>query len=84
VTVTTRRHVPTIYPDVEPVSLDDFDIEDIAAYLKQEGRDCDDGEGCYIVSTDLARIETLVLCGQREQAREEVLALVGEAIGRPL
>jgi hypothetical protein len=78
------RHVPTIYPEVEPVCLSDFDIDDIVAYVKQEGHEVDDGEGVYMGSVDLARIETLVLCGQREQARAEVLDLVGEAIGRKL
>jgi hypothetical protein len=41
-------------------------------------------DGVLIEQGQLSRVETLLLCGQRDAAREHVLALVGEAIGRVL
>jgi hypothetical protein len=41
-------------------------------------------EGLLIEDEQLARVKTLALCGQRESAREYVLQIVGDFIGRPL
>lgn len=41
-------------------------------------------EGLMIEQDQLSRAETLILCGQREAAREMILALVSEGIGRTL
>lgn len=65
--------------DVE-VDLGDFDDDDLIDQLELRG---------YVVSKgvtrhDFERVEHLATCGQIEAARAEALALVGEAIGRPL
>lgn len=78
-TTARRYRVPTATACAE-VSLDEFSIEDIREYLRERET------GCAGIDQpdELAHIETLVVCGQREAAREEALRLVGEAIGRKL
>lgn len=96
-TTLTKAHyrVPTasVYSDVR---LDEFDASDIRAYLahidgdaaqKLEYEDPADGPqmpGVYIREEELGRIATLSLCGQRDAARELVLRIVGDKIGRAL
>jgi hypothetical protein len=46
--------------------------------------DCDYESGLLIDEAQLSRIGTLLLCGQRDAAREHALALVGDAIGKAL
>lgn len=87
----TRRR--THYAHIT-VDLDDFDEDTIADYLRDlgyyvgrssaSGGGADPEEALVIEKEDLARIDTLVLCGQRDSAREAVLQIVSEHIGRPL
>ena len=94
-TTKPRYRVPTcaVYHDV---SLDEFDVQDIRKYLAHI--DCTAGDateyedpadrpkpaGLNISGSDMDRIATLALCGQRDAARELVLQIVGDAIGRAL
>ena len=93
----TRYFSPSVTPHVESVSLDDFDLDEIRKYLDHHDNkalatisDDDDAEygstagGLFIHPADLNRIETLVLCGQRDSARDALCALASEAIGRQL
>lgn len=80
---------PTVTPD--EVSLSDFAMSDILEYVKhKKAVAIEDGEtpradgSIVIPAEDAAHIETLALCGQREYAREELLRIVSEQIGRPL
>lgn len=86
-----KYHCPTIYPEVEPVSLSDFGTEDILEYLKHKGATPDGAAdlmcseaGLWVSPDDMARAETLILCGQREEARLFILGIVGDAMGRKL
>jgi hypothetical protein len=72
------------------VSLNEFDIDEIAEFLRHKGHSVD-GVGASDINDevvidrdDLNRIETLTLCGQRDQAREFALSLISARIGRPL
>jgi hypothetical protein len=50
-------------------------------------RQCHDDEtvsGCLIEEDQLARVQTLAMCGQRDAAREYVLQIVGDYLGRSL
>ena len=78
----SRLRVPTIYPEVEPVSLDDFDIDDIREYLRGSGVDAPSDEDFVIPRDDMNRIETLLLCGQRQSAIDELLRAASEHMGR--
>lgn len=73
-----RYRVPTQTHSVE-VSLDEFSDDEIREYMKQKG-----GVAIEFAPGDLAHIETLALCGQRDAARELALNIVSELIGRPL
>ena len=90
---TPRYRVPRItkYSETE-VSLDDFDLDDIREYLRRQGGGsssspssggADDSDLC-IEKSELDRIETLLLCGQRDSAREWVFEIVSKHIGRDL
>ena len=82
-TTKSRLRVPTIYPEVEPVSLDDFDIDDIKEYLTGKGvSDLPSEEDFVIPRDDMNRIETLLLCGQRQSAIEELLRAASDHMGR--
>jgi hypothetical protein len=77
----------TRYEEVE-VRLDDFETSDILEYLQHRGESlgstgCSD-EGVWVTTDDMARAETLVLIGQREEARLFILGIVGDAMGRKL
>jgi hypothetical protein len=95
--IKARYRVPSYTPECQTVYLSDFDISEIREYLKNHankrgespedfsgepegGSDCD----LVIPSEDLGRIETLAMCGQIEYAREEVLRIVSDHIGRAL
>lgn len=76
------------------VSLDEFGDTDIANYLRHRGyyvsatsaapHDEDADPENVLDPADLDHVEHLVICGQTNAAREEALALVSKAIGRPL
>lgn len=76
-----RTRGASISVDVD-VHLDEFDIDDIVEYLRDNGyqvsKDAAPPEG------DLEHIYTLAVAGQMDAAREEALKLVSNAIGRPL
>jgi hypothetical protein len=82
--------VPTVNVDVD-VSLDEFDDDKIAEYLRHRGYQVYGsgtpvtGDGTEsITSDDLDHIDTLALCGQMEAAKAEALEVVSKAIGRNL
>lgn len=85
--------VPTRIVDA-CVSLDEFDDNEIADYLRQRGfhvsaasrapHHQDSDPENVLDPDDLSHIETLALCGQIAQAKAEALALIGNAIGRTL
>lgn len=89
--------VPRITPEpieLEAVTLDDFDLEDIREYLHRQDNHVPDSApsydqgrtnaSCVITPEELCRIETLALCGQTDHARAELLRIVSDHIGRPL
>lgn len=86
------RRVAKVYPEVEAVTLDDFDIDDIRDYLLNNGtsgdrgfgRSLDDGDDFVVPSDTMNRIATLLLCGQREHAIAELHQLASEYLGRPI
>lgn len=85
--------VPTCSVDAD-VRLDEFCDSDIAEYLRHRGYYVSNtsaaphghqpAPSAVLDPDDLNHIETLALCGQRSAAQSEALALVGNAIGRPL
>lgn len=69
------------------VRLDEFSIEEIHAYLAQRYEDLADlpqQRGLLICDADLDCITTLSIAGHRDSARELVLKIVGDKIGRAL
>lgn len=93
-TTAPRYRVPCIQPEVEEVSLDDFDIDDIREYLRRRDYgELDKPVGAapsgfsdplLIEADDLDRIATLALCGQKHHAQQHLLNLVSEHLGRDL
>lgn len=95
-TYARKYRVPEVEPEVQAVTLRDFDIADIREYLHRvdtksldgpEGNNQEqcDGLGELTLSvSDLSRILTLALCGQSEHARAELLQIVSDHLGRPL
>jgi len=94
---TTPYRAPSIKPHahVDSVSLDDFSTEEIREHLRHKGDlvagtnddDAEDGNtagGLFIHPADLNCIATLLLCGQRESARETLCSLASKVIGRPV
>jgi hypothetical protein len=86
--------VPVAYIEVD-VSLDEFDLTDIAEYLRRNGYKVSPtaaavpdpetgGLGNVLDPDELDRVFTLDLCGQREAAQQIALQLVSDAIGRPI
>ena len=97
-TETKRKYrVPTVSADVD-VRLDQFDDEEIIEYLRHQGHTVNgldisapkealnhkNFETLVISVSELNRINTLAICGQREAARVTTLEIISEAIGRPL
>ena len=78
----SRQRTPTVYPHVNPVSLDDFDIDEIREYLRGSGASVPSDEDFVIPCDDMNRIETLLLCGQRQSAIDELLRAASEHMGR--
>lgn len=86
-----RYRTPTTSVDVD-VSLDEFNLEEIAQYLRHNGYEVsgtpatvtEDGAPNVFDPEDLNHIYTLALCGQLKVAQIEALQLVSQAIGRPL
>ncbi len=87
-----RYRVPRHTEYVE-VSLDNFDNSAIAEYLRHEGyavsgESTQGGDGdtgaLVILEEELDRICTLLLCGQRDAAREFAFGLISDEIGRRL
>jgi hypothetical protein len=86
-TVVRRKQTPRTHVTVS-VSLDEFDEDDIRSYLReQEGEVAEasaDTDGCYIDSTTCNQINTLALCGQKDEAIKLVMEIVSRAIGREI
>ncbi len=87
-----RYRVPHRSEYVE-VGLDEFDNTEIAEYLRHEGYSVSgestqgggaDTGALVIDEDDLDRICTLLLCGQRDAAREFAFGLISDEIGRRL
>lgn len=79
----SRYRVPT-HTEYVTVSLDEFSDEEIVAYMSERGLETA-LDGQFVLSEDeLGRLETLVLCGQKESARAWLLDIVGKHIGRSL
>lgn len=97
-TLAKRMYItPTASVDAE-VSLSEFSFREIVGYLQHHGYGvsgdgvdsgaqglCDpEFDGLFLTPEDLSRIATLSLCGQKQPARDLVLGIVGDAIGRVL
>ena len=88
-----RYRTPCVSVDAA-VSLDEFEDDAIAGYLRHRGyfvngsnNDSSDGgtdDVLIISAADLNRIATLSLCGQNESAREWLIDLVSNHIERQL
>jgi dienelactone hydrolase len=67
-------------------SLEDYDIRDIAEYLRDWGyvvtAPADAGEGLWVSQEQLADIERLLICGQKESAQNELFDLFGKTLNR--
>src|SRR6478736_5797909 len=72
-TTAQRYRTPVIHHHVEPTYLSDFDTDDIVEYLTNKGfkvipatpsaAEEVESEGIWLQDEDLARIDTLILCG---------------------
>lgn len=86
--------IPTTELPPQSVTLDQFDEDDIAAYLIHCGysvskpldylEDSDSTVPLLIPAQELQHIESLLLTGQRDHAREWALGIISKAIGRTL
>lgn len=76
-----RYSTPSITVDVD-VDLDQFELEDLADYLRHNGYQV--SKDASLPAGDLDHIYTLAVAGQMEFAKQEALKLVGESIGRQL
>ena len=73
------------------VDLDDFDTDDLIEELEERGYLCEKktevvaaGGFDSLTGEDFERIEHLYVCGQKEVARHEALAMIGSIIRRDL
>lgn len=83
--ITRPPRVAKVYPEVEPVTLDDFDIDDVREYLRlHDGGAPRSRDDFHVPREDMNRIATLLLCGQRTHAIAEIHQLVGEYLGRTI
>jgi hypothetical protein len=90
---TPRYRAPSVCVDVD-VDLSEFDLEEIAEYLRHNGYKVSATGATHNPATgttdnvldpdELDRVFTLDLCGQRVAAQQIALQLVGDAIGRPI
>ena len=85
-----RRRIPSVSVDVD-VSLDEFDIDTIRSYLREQDGEAGEEDmgqaetdGCYIDSITCNQINTLALCGQKDEAIKLVMEIVSRAIGREI
>lgn len=85
-----RYRTPSVYQSIE-VSLSDFDEDEICEYLRHKGYVVCEDPAESALSTDgdlileaafLARLEMLIVCGQGKHAAADLLAFVGNAMGR--
>lgn len=74
-----KYRAPVHYAEVE-VSLSDFNDDDILEYVRVNGLSDEFGAGSD--SEEIARIDTLLLCGQRDAAREAVERMLSRTLGR--
>ena len=69
-------------------SLEDYDIRDVAEYLRDWGyvvtAPADAGDGLWVSQEQLADIEHLLVCGQQEAARNDLFNILGKTLGRNL
>lgn len=69
-------------------SLDDYDIKDVAAYLRDWGyvvtAPADAGDGLWVSQEQLADIERLLICGQKEAAQNDLFDLFGKTLNRSM
>jgi len=67
-------------------SLEDYDIRDVAEYLRDWGyvvtAPADAGDGLWVSQEQLADIENLLICGQKEAAQNDLFELLGKTLGR--
>jgi dienelactone hydrolase len=67
-------------------SLEDYDIKDVAEYLRDWGyvviAPADAGDGLWVSQEQLADIENLLICGQKEAAQNDLFNLLGKTLGR--
>ena len=69
-------------------SLEDYDIKDVAEYLRDWGyvvtAPADAGDGLWVSQEQLADIENLLICGQKEAAQNDLFELLGKTLNRSL
>lgn len=69
-------------------SLDDYDINDVAAYLRKWGYAVvlpdDASDGLWVSPEQLCDIERLLLSGQKEAAQNDVFDLFGKTLNRSM
>ena len=69
-------------------SLEDYDIRDVAEYLRDWGyvvtAPADAGDGLWVSQEQLADIERLLVCGQKEAAQNDLFDLFGKTLNRSL
>lgn len=83
-TKTRRYRTPTHIAEAE-FSLDDFTMDEILEYIANQGETAEDPRGgLHINSQDLATIETLLLCGQRDQVTSLISQELTRALGREI
>jgi hypothetical protein len=69
-------------------SLEDYDIRDVAQYLRDWGyvvtKPDDAGEGLWVSADQLNDIERLLICGQKEAAQNDLFDLFGKTLNRSM
>jgi hypothetical protein len=69
-------------------ALEDYNIQDVAEYLRDWGyvviKPDEDGEGLWVTPAQLANIEHLLVCGQKEAAQNDLFDILGETLGRSI
>jgi hypothetical protein len=69
-------------------SLEDYDIKDVAEYLRDWGyvvtAPADAGDGLWVSQEQLADIEHLLVCGQKESAQNDLFELLGKTLNRSM
>jgi hypothetical protein len=69
-------------------SLDDYDIKDVAQYLRKWGYVVtypdDASEGLWVSPDQLGDIERLLVCGQKEAAQNDLFDLFGKTLNRSM